>query len=173
MEPVKPITEQEFGTLLNRLNDEKKHCGLLKISKGYANHHVPEELRIPLPAHPLSSWLFKPEMVGINFNILLEEAEKSFPNIQVSEVQAVRIELLTREQSKSKNDLWNSFRQGRLTASNIYSVVKTSLENPAKSVVQKVCYPMNNKFFSAPTRLVYRNTIAQIDYSSTQLLLMK
>lgn len=142
----------EFDYILKRLSDEKKPCGLLKVTETYANMFVPEELKVPLPPHPLSSWLYRCELVGTSFNALLEEAEKMLPKIKVSEEQALRIELLTREQSKSKNDLWNSFRQGRLTASNVYAAMKTSIENPAKSVIQRVCYPMSNKFVSAPTR---------------------
>ena len=55
--------------------------------------------------------------------------------------------MLTRAHSKS--ELLNAFRIGRNTASVVKSVITTSIANPFKSVVLKICY-LNINSFSTP-----------------------
>ena len=63
--------------------------------------------------------------------------------------QIIKMEESTRLQAKYK--LWENHRAGRITASNLKAVVSTSADNPAKSLIKKLCYPEACKFSSAAT----------------------
>uniref|UniRef100_A0A8P4G0Z6 YqaJ viral recombinase domain-containing protein n=1 Tax=Dicentrarchus labrax TaxID=13489 RepID=A0A8P4G0Z6_DICLA len=82
--------------------------------------------------------LRNPEMDG-ELSVLLQHCESLRPLVAVTETQATSLERQTREQHKSA--LWRTARAGRITASNIHSVVSTPLSSPALSTVKKVCYP--------------------------------
>ena len=60
------------------------------------------------------------------------------------------IEATTRNQSKSM--AWFNQRAGRITASMMKSVCSTDPGNPAQSLIQRICYPDKNKFFSEATK---------------------
>lgn len=69
-----------------------------------------------------------------------------FVDLSVSETQISHLEHVTRKQYKSK--LWFDFRAGRITASLFYDACHTSQQNPSKSLLSKICYPMKTKFSS-------------------------
>lgn len=59
------------------------------------------------------------------------------------------VERLTNEQANSK--YWYRFRAGRVTASVFYSVCRTSLINPSKSLILKICWPEKHIFSTIAT----------------------
>ena len=63
--------------------------------------------------------------------------------------QIIKLEEPIRLQAKCR--LWENHRAGRITASNLKAVVSTSADNPAKSLIKKLCYPEACKFSSAAT----------------------
>ena len=64
--------------------------------------------------------------------------------------QSDMIEEETKQQSKSV--IWYQQRAGRITASNFKASIKTSIENPSKSLVTKICDPVSVKFTTQATR---------------------
>ena len=59
----------------------------------------------------------------------------------------MNLEELTRLQSKCH--LWGIHRAGRITASNMKSVLCTSCDKPSLSLIKKLCYPEVYKFSNA------------------------
>lgn len=63
---------------------------------------------------------------------------------KVTEEQAEAIEVRTRLQHKSPQ--WYVWRAGRITASMMHAVFATTVEKPAITVVNRVCYPVNSVY---------------------------
>lgn len=80
-----------------------------------------------------------PRMDGCDLSVLLPHCEGLTHLVAVTATEAAALEKNTRQQHKS--DIWHSTRAGRITASIIHAVVSTSITRPAKSTVEKVCYP--------------------------------
>ncbi len=79
----------------------------------------------------------------------MEECEKIFMNISVSVELAKSVEILTKDQSKSK--LWFRYRLGRITASKFKDAVHTDITQPSKSLIKIICYPESFKFKARST----------------------
>ncbi|EFX67064.1 hypothetical protein DAPPUDRAFT_331416 [Daphnia pulex] len=121
---------------------------LLTVLPDYSKNFIPLQLKIALPS-PLSK-IFSSQLRGKPLSVLLKESEDLFSKYSVSNQQAEAIEILTRAQSKS--ELWNAFRIGRITASVVKSVITTSIANPSKSVLLKICYPNINSVNTPATK---------------------
>ena len=67
--------------------------------------------------------------------------------MQISQEEAAKIEKETRDQDNSTK--WFLLRAGRITASVMKDACRTNQENPAKSLIKKICY--KNKFRSIAT----------------------
>ena len=70
-------------------------------------------------------------------------------NLSVTCDQQKNLEKLTRLQSQSES--WFDFRAGRVTASLVYDVCRTSVTQPSKSLLMKICYPLKCRFSSPQT----------------------
>jgi hypothetical protein len=136
--------------LLNTLKNEPNPCATLKIEKTTCKDFIPEQIKVPLP-DPLTE-LFVADLQQYSLEQLLPLSEIYFPNYKCSQEQIDKIEVLTRNQYKSK--LWSNMKEGRITGSSVYSVLHTDIEKPSKTVVQKVCYPLQANFKSTPTQYV-------------------
>ncbi|KAM7310280.1 hypothetical protein ISCGN_007193 [Ixodes scapularis] len=71
------------------------------------------------------------------------------------------IEQRTRLQSESRS--WLKHRGGRITASNLQSVCHTSLEDPSRSLLKRICYPEKKRFSAPATRYDIENEPKAID----------
>ena len=145
---VAPISEEEFQDFLSTLSTSREPCALLRISPGYSARYKPEELKIPLPKS--LSELYDSTKQDKSLAELIEFAERCMDSYNVTPIQAERIEVLTRAQHKSR--IWFQFRQGRITASLFYDVFHTNMKNPARSLLQRICYPLESRFHSEATR---------------------
>ena len=70
--------------------------------------------------------------------------------LSITEEEVAAIEAATRDQSK--NLAWFNQRAGRITASVMKSVCATDPGNPSQSLVKRICYPDENRFFSQATK---------------------
>lgn len=71
------------------------------------------------------------------------ETDKVHANINITEDEANKIEVETREQHKSPS--WYAVRAGRVTASQMHNVYIFNIDQPALSTVTNVCYPGQKK----------------------------
>lgn len=79
-------------------------------------------------------------------NVLLKHCDNAFSRLIVTEDEAVNCEITTREQGSCKQ--WFHFRTGRITASRAKRVCRTGIENPSKSLIKDICYPVGKKYSS-------------------------
>lgn len=117
----------------------------------YCEHFIPVSSRLSLP--DTLSGLYRKDLIDLSFSELISHCEAISEQVQVTQSESDSIESLTRSQSKSK--LWFSYRIGRITASVVKSVVSTSVDTPALSLIQKICQP-NASFHAKQTE--YKNT---------------
>lgn len=86
-------------------------------------------------------------------------------NLDIDDSSTQQIERLTKEQSGST--FWMHFRSGRITASTFKLVCRTSIDNPALSIVKKICYPADCAFHSKATSYGCRHEdMAYMQYTS-------
>jgi len=86
---------------------------------------------------------------GVGKEELLRHCDIIFSKLAVTEDEAKNCEIDTQRQSKCKN--WFSFRAGRITASKVKAVCRTSTDNPSKSLLKEICYPISKSFKAKPT----------------------
>ncbi|XP_041931412.1 uncharacterized protein LOC121695012 [Alosa sapidissima] len=111
--------------------------GLCSVMEEFCHLYVDPIQPCVLPKSLLR--LRDPQMDGCDLSVLLQHCEGLTHLVAVTATEAAALEKNTRQQHKS--DIWHSTRAGRITASIIHAVVSTSITRPAKSTVQKVCYP--------------------------------
>ena len=93
---------------------------------------------------------------------LSDICDAKFTEINVTEEQAVHIELMTRQQSCSPP--WHQMRMGRITASRAHAVMHTDLQNPALSIIKGITTKLN-PFTSPYTQYgLDKEPIALCDY---------
>ena len=76
-----------------------------------------------------------------SYQELSDICDAKFTEINVTEEQAVHIELMTRQQSRSP--LWHQLRMGRITAPRAHAVMHTDLQNPALSIIKGITTKLN------------------------------
>ncbi len=97
------------------------------------------DLPKPIPSY------FAKELVGIGIDQLRDRCEELFKVImEITYPQSKAIEELTRSQSKSA--IWMQQRAGRITASVIGYIFRTSIDDPAIWLLNMVCYPAEKSF---------------------------
>lgn len=94
--------------------------------------------------------LFRPELVGQQWNDVKQACIDLFPQVQVSLDKCAAIEQLTRTQCRSR--YWFQFREGRITAS-LFKEVILAKSPPPKSLITRICYPQAYSFSNKATRL--------------------
>ena len=91
--------------------------------------------------------LYQPENLDLPYKELLEKANDISIHITNTEIDIV--EKQTRNQAASS--IWFEFRAGRVTASKLYAVCKTSIVKPSRSLIKAICYPQSCTFTSKQT----------------------
>lgn len=138
-------SEDELASLFTSLHATGKRPALLSLVPGYAEKYRPKALLAKYPQ--VLTELYDETHAADSPSKLKEHAERVFNDLKVSAEEASNCEMNTRNQSKCKE--WYSFRTGRLTASRMKAICKTSLDNPSKSLIKNICYPA--KFTSKAT----------------------
>ena len=88
--------------------------------------------------------LYQAHNEELTYSELIAVCEQT--KLSITEEEVATIEAATRNQSK--NMAWFNQRAGRITASVMKSVCATDPGNPAQNLIQCICYPDKNKFFS-------------------------
>lgn len=119
----------------------------MSIIPDFANSYVPRICNSKIPK-PLTD-----PFVANNHNLTNEElqvkSQNAFSKIEFTKSQSDLVEFETRKQTKCR--LWYQQRAGRITASSVKAVLSTSVHNPTKSLVNKICDPESAKFTSEAT----------------------
>ena len=141
-------TGTELNSLFEGLFNANSKASVLSIVPQYSDSFVPKELSSDYPV--ILSNLKKESYVDLPKEDLLEVCVDIGNNISVTEKQSKNVESITKKQSKSKQ--WFRFRTGRITASVMKDVCRTSVDKPAQSLIKKICYPLKSQFKSKPTQ---------------------
>ena len=133
----------QFFSDLNKLDIK---LAILADIPPYSEQYIPEIVKDP------SVWIASQLRVEnhsskTKHEILLECDKLINGNIlEVSSELIDKIEKRTKGQYNNKE--WYEYRSGRVTASNMKRVCKTSIDKPSKSVVNTVCYPRSSSISS-------------------------
>ena len=88
---------------------------------------------------------------------------EQFQKLSISQEQCNAVEEATRQQQKSSE--WHTHRLGRITGSRVHAVMRTNIDNPAKSVI-KMITRKEKPFSSVYTKYgIEKEPVALSDYS--------
>lgn len=157
------IKDNDFGTKLNKKHrfmdleyfDEKDDGFVHNLITKFEEHG--QKTALALILEPFC-FIKKTEVLGTLTSLYSNEYEQKdllelieigkTINFNLTDDKINQISEDTILQNKSTS--WKDFRIGRLTASIMKKVLRTSLENPALSTVKQICAPI--KFFCAATK---------------------
>ena len=147
---VPPSTPEEQLELLEELHRlQPKAVGLCAFSN-FADSFVSTKHQTPVLKVPNKLTLLydvkNSEMNPTDFSTL---CKKRADELHLSAEQVEMVELNTRTQSSCS--LWHDMRAGRITASVAHDVTHTSLINPAKSLVKKICKDQYDNQLNIPS----------------------
>ncbi|KAL0963068.1 hypothetical protein UPYG_G00349270 [Umbra pygmaea] len=144
---IPPPTPDECTAFYNMLyaseGNEKEpvKSSILSVVPGHAQRYIPQSVQLNIPAS--LNKLYKPQFRSLSPQELQAESEKVFAALKITEEQCSVIENETRLQSKCA--MWFDQRAGRVTASNIRTACQTDPDQPAVSLLKKLCYPVAYK----------------------------
>ncbi|XP_064463712.1 uncharacterized protein LOC135374721 [Ornithodoros turicata] len=92
--------------------------------------------------------LYKDEPVP-TLDVVTSTCRKIAEDLSIQQEVLQLIEKETRAQSTTNK--WFYFRAGRVTASNVKAVCHTSVDNPSRSLISRMCYPTEHRFSTAAT----------------------
>ncbi|XP_047135771.1 uncharacterized protein LOC124812781 [Hydra vulgaris] len=141
-----PPTQNELDAFFNDLSLCKSKPAILSIISPYSVDYQPSSLKLQFPK--MLGELYDSSALSLSYLDLCKQCETL--SLSVSEVEQFNVEKATREQVFSKK--WFYFRAGRITASNMYSVLHTLEAMPALSLIKKICYPESYKVSSCQTK---------------------
>ncbi|XP_067125337.1 uncharacterized protein [Centruroides vittatus] len=144
---VTPMNDSELDSFLSDVAKCNPQACILAVTPRFSDHFVPSQ-DIPFPL--MFGNLFNPSLVDLEWPELEEYCCKLFQELQLTEDQVKNICDMTTKQYKQK--LWFQYRAGRITASIMKAACHTSLTNPAKSLIKKICYPFEHRFKSPSVR---------------------
>ena len=121
---------QEIAPKCVGLSTFNEHCEKFVPPKP-ASEHATCNLNLPINLRTL----YSPE----NKHRLQEELKEAVTMLNTTTDQLSYLTAHTAQQSASP--LWHEMRLGRITASNVHSVLHTDIKKPAPSVIKKVCMP--------------------------------
>ena len=98
---------------------------------------------------------------------LFEHCCRLFSNISVTQDQAKKVEMETREQSRSR--AWYRFRAGCLTASRMKAICATPLDKPSQSLIKTICYPQTCNVNTAATTWGCEHEITALELYSDMM----
>ncbi|KZS20837.1 Uncharacterized protein APZ42_012369, partial [Daphnia magna] len=142
------LSDDSLHKMLFKLEKEERGVGLHRLIEPFSEKCVPQLLKTPLPQRLTA--LFDKAKVDLPIAEIQSLCEDLIINYSVNIEQQSIIERITRSQATCKN--WYKIREGRVTASKVYQVTRTSLQNPSKSLLQQVVYPMDSLFQSQATQ---------------------
>ncbi|XP_046585019.1 uncharacterized protein LOC124291985, partial [Haliotis rubra] len=143
---LKPASTVSFDNFLRTINAAKPSC--LAVHSDYSDQYVPVPLQQQFPQ--VITEPFDESMVGIPYNDYLLHCHNVINQLNITAEEVSAVEAATRNQACSP--VWFQFRAGRITASKMKSVNRTSLSDPSRSLLRHICYPTEVKFSNPATR---------------------
>uniref|UniRef100_A0A224Z122 Protein containing YqaJ domain n=1 Tax=Rhipicephalus zambeziensis TaxID=60191 RepID=A0A224Z122_9ACAR len=141
---VEGLSKEDWNSFLASVKNTGAQSAVLSLSKGFCNDFIPLSQKYStavlgdLTRDIPSTW---------------EDVKKEcqmFAQAFTVEPQACQaVERATKEQADSS--VWFAFRAGRITSSTVYAACRTPLLKPSVSLIKRMCYPEEHKFFSAAT----------------------
>lgn len=147
---IPPPTENEMASFFKSLQQIGKKPAILTIMKEYSDTYVPVTVKKKLPVKLTS--LNDNDAASLSYEDLVQKCSEI--DIKVSEEESRNVEIITRNQSASRQ--WFDYRAGRITASNMKSVCTTDPKAPSRNLVKKVCY-LQKGFENEATRWGLQN----------------
>ncbi len=138
----------EFQTLFESLHSSGSKPAILSLIPLYADQYVPKSLADKYPV--LLSELQNDACLTLPKEELLHHCKTVSHTLTVTREESQNLEQATVKQAECKQ--WHQFRTGRVTASRLKAVCKTSLTKPSLSLINQICYPQLTKFTSAATK---------------------
>ena len=145
---VEPPTKTDLDALYLNLRQAGTKPAILSLVPQYAKLYRPKVLDKKCPQ--ILSDLYCEEKAALQKPQLIAACEDIFESIELTSEEAENCGNLTKDQANSK--MWFRFRTGRITASRVKRVCRTSINNPSKSLVKDICYPISRAFTSEQTK---------------------
>ncbi|CAN7979290.1 unnamed protein product, partial [Ixodes persulcatus] len=144
-------SEDEWKVLFDNVTNSGLRPAVAATDPRYSDMYVPK-ISSCTASHLLQ--LFDPNACDLTWEEL--QAKTSLAELlEMDDSTIVAIEQKTRRQSDSV--LWYKYRSGRITASNFRSICHTSLADPSRSLLERICHPQRNHFSTAATRYGIEN----------------
>lgn len=137
-----PVKKPNFKNFLEEFHKIYPSAAIFTVVEPYASQ------RSTIVADKLPKLL--PDFFDAKFdNCTLEELSNEPVDFSVTKEEKENVERLTRNQSCTSS--WFKFRAGRITASQFKTACRTKIEEPSKTLVKQICYPMKQSFTSKYT----------------------
>ena len=134
---IDPPSENQLDKCFTCLHESKNKAALFRVLPKYAKEFVPQSLSFS--KHALDS-LYKEELTLLSPVEIFSLCERFMSTFSINSEDIIQIESHTRNQSSDQT--WHHIRLGRITASIMRSVCRTSVEKPALSLIKRICYPV-------------------------------
>lgn len=138
-------TDEEWSKFLSACHQSASRPALLCLEQEYAKDFAPVATKF---ADAILSNMQQQQMPG-SWSAVSHECLHLTQDLSIEQKVAETIEMETRQQASCKK--WFAFRAGRVTASNAKQVCRTSPTNPSRSLIRKICYPENTRFWLPQT----------------------
>ncbi|KAL1476598.1 hypothetical protein MTO96_036397 [Rhipicephalus appendiculatus] len=137
--------EDELLKFFSSLSKSEGRPALLSLTEKFADSYIPLAMKYP----KLLLRNLRRTQCPSSWEDVQAECRKVFQDFSVTPDVCALIEKQTKAQSASSK--WHQFRTGRITASNAGAVFATSLTEPSKSLLKRLCYPVECRFQTAAT----------------------
>uniref|UniRef100_A0A3Q2FXY2 YqaJ viral recombinase domain-containing protein n=1 Tax=Cyprinodon variegatus TaxID=28743 RepID=A0A3Q2FXY2_CYPVA len=128
-------TQDQWSAYLRELQKASSKAAVLSCVPGFCDSFA--DTLQPCPAPDSLSRLRDTKMDCSDLSALRLHCRTLLKKADISQDQAHYIEMQSRSQHRSST--WYRFRTGRVTASTMYAVFRSDLDNPAVSTVKAVC----------------------------------
>ena len=138
------LQPNEISDFLANIHISFTDAALFRVVSEYADEYAPPSVDLPFRL----AELFDLKNCTLTLAELELKAKEVFASgcVKITLEQARYLEKRTRKQSFTK--LWNIMRAGLITASIMYALLPTDLDNPSITLIKKCCYPFDNLFMS-------------------------
>ena len=142
---LRELTEDQQEDFYRKLSLLKHKPVVLAVHHKYNDPFKPKSTTRQSPL-PIRSFYDK-NKVNLSLEELIALGISIKDSYRIIDNDAMNLEEFTRLQSKCH--LWGIHQAGRITASNMKSVLCTSCDKPSLSLIKKLCYPEVYKFSNA------------------------
>lgn len=143
---IQPPTTEEWSTFLHSLSQCNTKPAILSLISPYSENYIPKATK---PEFPQSmSCLYNSTLNKEGFHTILDKCRQV--KLSITKDQIDNVEKST--QNQACNNLWFTFRTGRITASKFKQCCHTDPGYPSESLINSICYPNAYRFSTAATK---------------------